>query len=132
MAKRSRIQRVPTWWVDLGADRAQRLERLFADVMADLPMTQDELAKKVGKDQSSVARWATGRMPRPKTMLKAVKVVREYAEQLRADAERIAKRATVAEQALRRLVTASGAETGTRAHRDNVEVLERLLDDLGD
>ena len=121
------VARIPTWWLDLGADAAGKLGKLFARVMEDLPMSQAELAKAVKVDQSTVARWANGRTtPPPELMLKAVKAVQAHAENL-------LQRANTAHQALQHVAAAQEAVAtkGFGAGGDDVKAMNKLLEDLG-
>lgn len=92
--------RIPNWWLSVGVDEAIRLQDLFAEVMAELPMAQVELAEKVDVDPSTVIRWAKGRTtPRLETMLRVV-------EEVHAHLEPLLRRATVVEKALRHVIAA--------------------------
>ena len=120
--------RIPSWWLVVGADTAFRLQELFAQVMAELPMSDTELARRLDLNHSTVARWAKGQTtPSPEKMLKAV-------EEVRAHLDRLLERASGAQKALRILVAAEEeANTAGRstAGRREAARINKLLDDLG-
>lgn len=116
--------RVPSWWVDLDPSSAQRLEDLFADVMAHLPVPKADLAEELSTSSVTLWRWAEGKTtPSPERMLEAVGAVRAHLEsQL--------LRATVAEEALQQLRSLEEAEFGKKAYQDATERIRELLDGL--
>lgn len=120
------MARIPSWWLAVGADNAERLEELFVQVMQDLPMSQAQLAGRIGVDQSTVARWARGRTtPPPGVMLQAVREVRDY---LKPQFER----ASVASNAFQHLLSLAEDEQakGMQAGQEEVEAIKDLLESL--
>ncbi len=91
-------------------------------------MSQRELAERLedGPDPSTVTRWGKGETtPSAETMLEAVSAVRAFLEPL-------LERASIAEEALGHVVAAQKAREaeGVGAGKDEVEALEKLLEDL--
>lgn len=121
--------RIPKWRVIVGTETANKLSDLFAQVMADLPMSQADLAGRIEVDQSTVARWVKGAKKRREPGLERM---REAVDEVWAALQPICHRASVAQEALRHVVAAEKAteEDGLGAGKEEVEALVELLEEL--
>ncbi len=119
--------RIPYWWLAVGAENVTQIEQLFAEVIAGSPIPGSELAEKFKVKPPTVWRWANGKnTPSLKTMVKAVDDVHDRLKQL-------LERASAAQKALHHVVTAEKAREATGlggALSDKVTALESLLEDL--
>lgn len=115
--------RFPSWWVTLGPDTASNLRQVFADVMNELPMSQRELARRLGVDPSTVTRWAAGEAaPAAEKMLEAIEEVREYVKPL-------FKRASLAQEMIQQVIEADEAEFGSQVEQDAKGRVQELLEE---
>ena len=96
--------RIPDWWFGLRPEHRRAIYTLFQAVLRDLPMSHSALAHKVGVNQSTVSRWASGQtQPSLEHMVAAVEAVGERLAQLHERVDRTG-RALHAVEAVREAV----------------------------
>ena len=67
---------IPWWLMLFGSDDGDRMRSVFKDFLADIPLSQTELATALGVEQPTVSRWAAGKsIPDLKQMKRVVEVV---------------------------------------------------------
>jgi DNA-binding XRE family transcriptional regulator len=50
--------RIPPWWLALRVDDIEAVYKVFRDLLKRSAVSHDELAKKLGVNESTVSRWA--------------------------------------------------------------------------
>ena len=49
------------WWIVVQPEDGSKLGTVIKDFFADMPISQGDLAKKLGVDQTAISRWANGK-----------------------------------------------------------------------
>ena len=79
---------IPWWAVWLGLEEGDALRQAVRELLANLPLSQQELAAEIAVDPSTVSRWAAGRTVPSVSELRAVyKVLESRLARLRAQVE---------------------------------------------